>query len=273
MKEILVATDFSDVADNAVHYACNLARDCNASVTLLHSFIIPVTFSDVPMPVMPVEEGRRIAEDRMNLLLTSVQASYSGLQVKSKIMFGDIIDCIEEHTEAGAPLFIILGNSGSGESSFWLGSNVLSGFKNLRQTVLTLSEEVKYRKPEKICFACDLEHISNHLDARALLDVVALTGAELHVLNVDSHSKKSSPDISFESTDLHHALVSVNPVYHYVEKDNVEEGIQEFIEANHMDWLVIVPHKHSFFEGLFHKSHTKAIMKMIHIPLVAIHEK
>src|SRR6476620_2365331 len=150
MKEILVATDFSDAAENAVHYACNLAKDLNASVTILHSFIIPVTFSDVPMPIMPIDEGRRIAEDRINELSASLKQSYSGVEIKSKIMFGDIIDCIEEHSEAGAPLFVVLGNSGSGESSFWLGSNVLSGLKNLRQNVIALSPDVKYRKPEKI---------------------------------------------------------------------------------------------------------------------------
>ena len=72
---------------------------------------------------------------------------------------------------------------------------------------------------------------------------------------------------------LHRLLAPLNPVYHYVEKEHVEDGIKAFMEQNQMDWLIIVPHKHSFFEGLFHKSHTKAIMKSVPVPLIALKEK
>jgi nucleotide-binding universal stress UspA family protein len=51
-----------------------------------------------------------------------------------------------------------------------------------------------------------------------------------------------------------------------------EEAIEDFIEKNEIDWLVMIPRKHSFFEGLFHKSHSKAIARRVRIPLVALHE-
>ncbi len=273
MPHLIVATDFSEVAENTVRYACELATDFKSEVILIHSFMIPVTFSDTPMPIMPVDEGREIAEERMQELVTSLQASYPGISISSKIMFGDIVDCIEEYSEKETPLMVLLGNSGTGDSSLWLGSNALSALKSLKQTVVAIPPEAKYKRPEKLCFACDLKNISDHLQTSKLLTLAQHLGAQLHVLNVDYQNKNFTPETPFESTELHTALAPLNPVYHYVEKENVEEGIQEFIEANHMDWLVIVPHKHSFLESLFHKSHTKAIMKMVHIPLVAIHEK
>jgi len=272
MSNILVATDFSGVADNATQYACDMARDLHASVTIMHSFIIPVTFSDTPMPVMPVDEGRQIAEDRMQELVAKLQSAYEGLEIHGKIMYGEIVDCIEEYTEDTKPWIIVVGNSGSGDTALWLGSNVLSALKNLKHTVMAIPPESTYRKPEKVCFACDYKHITDHLQTGALLNLVAETGAQLHVLNVDYNNKGYAPDDALESTELHSALKAANPVYHYVEQENIEAGIESFITANQMDWLVIAPHKHSFFEGLFHKSHTKAIMKMVHIPLIALHE-
>ena len=273
MPDILVATDFSKVAENAVHYACQLASDFNASVTVIHSFIIPVTFSDTPMPVMPIDEGRKIAEERIAEGIEGLRRLYPNIDLKGKIMFGDIVDCIEEYTENINPWMIILGNSGTGNSTLWLGSNVLSALKNLRHTVMAIPPDATYRKPEKICFACDFKNVSDHLQTDNLVNLILQTNTKLHVLNVEDQSKQHNADAPAESTELHRALSAVHPVFHYVEKENVEEGIKEFIEANQMDWLIIIPHKYSFFEGLFHKSHTKAIMKMMHIPLIALHEK
>ena len=53
---------------------------------------------------------------------------------------------------------------------------------------------------------------------------------------------------------------------------DIEEGISNFVTEKGMDWLVVIPHKHSFFESMFKKSHTSAIVKMSHVPLVAMHE-
>lgn len=273
MSHVLVATDFSEVADNAIHYACQFARDMNMPVTILHSFIIPVTFSDTPMPVMPVDEGRQIAEDRMSEVVSALRQRYDGLGISSKIMFGDIVDCIDEYSEDTPPSIVVVGNSGTGDSVLWLGSNVLGALQNLHCTVMAVPPDVSYKKPQKLCFACDLKNIADHLQTENLISLVEQTGTQLHVVNVDHHNKQTAADTPVEHTELHAMLSSLNPVYHYVEKENVEDGIKEFIEANQMDWLIIVPHKHSFFEGLFHKSHTKAIMKMLPIPLVAIHEK
>jgi len=273
MSHILVATDFSGVADAAINYACKLAGDFGTSVTVLHSFIIPVTFSDTPMPVMPVDEGRDIANERMQELVNRLKVEFPEVAVNSKIMFGDITDCLEEYAEENSPWLTVLGNSGAGDAPLWLGSNVLSVLKNLKTTVIAIPPDAIYKKPEKLCFACDFKNIADHLQTELLTQLVSQTGAQLHVLNVDYENNNYTAETPLESTELHTALSAVQPVYHFVEKENVEEGIIEFIEANQLDWLIIVPHKHSFFESLFHKSHTKAIMKMVHIPLVSIHEK
>ncbi len=270
---ILVATDFSPIAETAVGYACRLARDFQAPLTLLHAFVIPVTFSDTPMPVMPLDEGRTIAEERLQAIVADLHREFPEIEIERKVMFGDITDCLEEYMEIEKPWMVILGNSGTAEQALWLGSNVLAVLKNLKNTVMAIPPEVSYRKPEKICFACDFKNIADHLQTEDLMQLASRTGAQLHVLNVDYQNKNYSTNTLPESPELHAMLAPLNPVYHFVEKENVEEGIQEFITANQMDWLVIVPHKYSFLESLFHKSHTKAIMKKVHIPLIAMHEK
>lgn len=273
MSYIIVATDFSEVSENAIHYAIQLAGKYNLPVTILHSFIIPVTFGDSPMPVMGMDEAIKMAEERMGLIMQTFSERYPNAKISSKIMFGDMIDSIEEYTQNGRPELIVVGNSGTDDAPLWLGSNALDALRKLTFPVMAVPLDANYKEPIKVCLACDYKNITDHFQATNLIKLIELTGASLHILNVDFQHVNYTAETTLESSKLHMMLRSVNPVYHYIEKDNTEVGIQEFIASNNIDWLIVIPHKHTLFESIFHKSHTKAIMKQMHIPLIAIHEK
>lgn len=270
MPSIIAATDFSHVADNAIRYACDMAKSIDATVTIVHSFIIPVAFSDTTMPVMPIDEGVSIAEDRMKEIINDIQTDYPNLHIKSKILYGDLVDSLQEYVEEENehPMAIVVGNSGSGNSALWLGSTVLSALKQLPFTVIAVPEESKYRNIQNICFAIDLQHIPENLPLNQLHQLTELTKASLHVLNINTKPENA---IFFEDTSLPDMLESLSPHYHHYQAENLDQEIQEFIVREHMDWLIILPLKHPFFEGLFHKSHTKAVVKAAHIPVVALH--
>jgi hypothetical protein len=50
----------------------------------------------------------------------------------------------------------------------------------------------------------------------------------------------------------------------------VEEGINQFIETNPTDILTMVAHKHSLFQRLFGKVHTKIMSYQTEIPLLVL---
>ena len=56
MNIIVVPTDFSPSADNAMKYAAELAQTVNASLLLVHVYQIPVSMSDVPVLMISAEE-------------------------------------------------------------------------------------------------------------------------------------------------------------------------------------------------------------------------
>jgi nucleotide-binding universal stress UspA family protein len=273
MPVIIAATDFSDIGNNAVHYACNMAMAYNASVTIVHSYLIPVSFTDNPMPVMPIEEGQRIATESMNELAEKLGQTYPQLSINSHITFGDITDSLQEYTENTNPWMIVVGNSTNENDTLWLGSNLINELRNLPYSVMAISPGTTFKPANKICLACDFKNIAHHLPADTLIDIVQNTKAALHVLNVDHDNKDFGTEAPLQSTALHELLIPADPHYHYIDNADIEEGIKNFIEENNIDWLVVTPHKHPFFEGLFHKSHTKAIVKRIHVPIIALHEK
>jgi nucleotide-binding universal stress UspA family protein len=271
MPVIVTATDFSEVASNAVHYACSLAVHASASVVVVNSFVVPVAFNDMPMPVLPIDESRQLSQESMQKLTDDLQASYPSISVSGKVIYGDITDALEEYAEEQKPWMVILGNSSDEDTSFWLGSNMISALKDLPCPVLAVPINTNYKKVKNICFATDLKDVSEKLPVADILQIVQATGATLHVLNVD-HSKEFGTAIPEGSGTLQGLLDPANPQYHFIDSEDIDAGIRDFVSMRNMDWLIVMPHKHGFFEGLFHKSHTEAMARMSHIPLLALHE-
>lgn len=273
MPYLVTATDFSDIANNAVDYACQMASDSNMALTIVHSYIVPIAFHENPMPVIPMEESKQIAEEQISKLTTDLAVRYPQLEIKSELAYGDITDHLKDMTRENKPLAVVIGNSVSVDEGFWLGGNLLTVLKRLHCPVIAIPPAYKYKKPSSICFACDYHNVKSTLPAEEIIQLAQITGAGFHVLNIDHENKGFDADTPFESTELHNMLSELKPQYHYVDNEDTDEGIQEFVDANNMDWLMVMPHRHNFFESLFHKSHTKQIVRHAKVPLVAIHDK
>jgi nucleotide-binding universal stress UspA family protein len=271
MPIILTATDFSDITNKAVNYACQLASEHAASVIVLHSYVIPIAFSDNPMPVMPLEEGQKIAEDRLNELVQQLNTFYPGISITGKVIYGDIMDNLEDYIEQETkPWLVILGNNG--DTSLLSDSAALNALRTLPLPVLAVPADTVYRPVHTVCFAYDCKQPTNLLPIQELTELVTGMNIELHLLSVADRTQEEDAAHAEQSRQLHKLLNPLQPQYHFVANNNIDEAIQAFVASNHIDWLVLAPHKHSFFESFFHKSHTAAMVRMSHIPLVSLHQ-
>lgn len=273
MATIIAATDYTDVATNAVHYSCDMASALNSQVVVLHAYTIPVAFHENPMPVISLEESKSIAESQMTVLTDDLAEKYPGLTITGRVIYGDVTDNLKEYISKYNAWMVVVGNSSAEDTGFWLGSNLLSTLRHLQCPVLAVPSNYHYRKVKKIAFACDMNNISKHLPADKLSALVSRLDSELHVLNVDNKDRHFSTEKPAAYAQLEEMLHSANPSFHHIEHEDVDKGIQQYLETSDMDWLVVVPHKHNFFESLFHKSHTKVIVRHANIPLLALHEK
>lgn len=272
MNTIITATDFTDIANNAVYYACDMAAAHQYKLIVLHSYNIPLAVNEIPMPASAIEETKDIAEEQLTELVDKLFEKYPELGIEKQLTFGDITDNLLEAVTANHAQAVIVGNSNSDEGSIWLGGNLLNTLRHLPCPVIAIPADYKYRKVEKIAFACDFHHISETLPANDLVTLVQQSGAQLHVLNVDHENSHFDTNTSYEFSKLDEMIHVLKPEYHHIDNEGIEEGIDNFISGNNADWLVLVPHKRNFFESLFHKSQTKTLVKHATIPIVALHE-
>lgn len=272
MALIIAATDYTETGRNAVDYACKLASAQKVRLIIIHSYSVPVMFSDVPMPASLLDDTQHDSEDQMKKLVISMLRSYPELEIEGKVIYGDIVDAIEEYSrQHQTPRMIVIGNNAINESHSWPDSTLIEAIKDLPYPVLAVPGNAVYHTVQKICFAYDNKHSANDVALHQITYICKLFGAELHV--VHALPELPSPDINPHVDPLAEKLMApANPVYHQVFDNNVDRGIQTFIEKNNMDLLVVIPHKYTFFQGLFHKGHTKAIVHHTHIPILALHD-
>lgn len=268
MKTLVVPTDFSSAALNAVNYAADMALEINAAVLLLHIYQVPVAITDSPMIMVSIEELKEAAETRLSKLKEDLTHITSGkLVITTEVVLGDITDETESICEKIKPLAVITGTTGHTAAERTLfGSTTLSLIKNLSSPVICVPTGKEYGTGiKKAGLACDFKDTDN-LPLPAIRSFIQTMGAALHIINVDhKHSAHA------ETSLLRTALEELKPSYHFVEHPDVEDGLNEFAEKNNLDLLITMPRKHKLLESLFKRSTTKQLVFESHIPVMCIH--
>lgn len=275
MKTIIIPTDFSPVAHNAMHYGIDLAKAANASVLLFHVYQVPVSYSDVPIALVSVDELQKAAEKTMKTLKAEVEHLVSGsIKVYAETRLGNVADEIENLCNKVKPFAVVMGSKGaSGLEKVLFGSTTLTAIKHLTWPVICIPPGKEFGNGiKKIGFACDFKDVVKTTPTHFIKDFAKEFNAELHVLNVDYHNKHFKPETPEQSLLLHTLLEDVHPVYHFIEHKDIEDGINEFAEKNNLDLIISIPKKHKLLEGVFKTSSTKQLVFQSHIPVMCVHE-
>jgi nucleotide-binding universal stress UspA family protein len=113
IHHVLVPTDFSASAEQALDYAIRLARTCNARLTLLH-VIQPVPMGGVDMgvalPEAYLQEVEEAAQGSLEEALARVTAA--GLTAEQVVLYGVPFQEIVETAKARQVDLIVMGTQG-----------------------------------------------------------------------------------------------------------------------------------------------------------------
>jgi nucleotide-binding universal stress UspA family protein len=271
MSRILIPTDFSPVADNALKYAMDMATQYQLDITLAH--IVQLTATDVANVVYVdlMKEMAQHAEEKMLEKIMSLRAQYPHLNFDFNIKEGLFLDSMEQICNEIRPLVVILGITGSGEGiDKLIGSNAILAMDNLSLPLMVIPKNAYFRSVNKICFACDLQNVASSTPLLAIKVFAKLFNAEIHILNIDHHNRHYTANTPTEIEVLNTMFEHIPHHFHYIDHENVQEGLNEFVGKNDMDMVIMLPKKHSWLEGLFRKSQTKEMLYHSQIPVLAL---
>lgn len=265
MKTIIVCTDFSAAAEYAALYAVQLAKQMEASLLLVHVYQMPVTMTDFPVLMISAEDLKKNADAGLSGVKELVQKTESGLVIETESRLGDVGEEIEDLCARRKPSLLITGSKTmSGFERFIFGDSTLSIVKHCNCPVIAVPEKAALSLPKNIALAIDLLH-KDEMAFDTITKIVNAFGAQLHVVHVETGEEEPA-----QRAEVMENLRNIKASYHAVRQDDVTEGIQHFVDAQAIDLLVVLPHRHNLYERLFFKGHTQGMIQALPIPVMCI---
>ena len=177
-------------------------------------------------------------------------------------------ELLEEEKNA---TLIVMGMKGANKlSEALIGSTTTATLRKATAPVLVIPEKAKYKKPEKVVFACDFDPRTDVHTLDDLKKLMKTFGSKIYVVNVKQKKESVSMEEAVAGVKLENKLNDVEHVYYFPEKENLVEGINEFVQEHQADMVAIIPHRYSLMDRLFHKSISKKMAFHTHVPLLAL---
>lgn len=274
MKTILVPTDYSQAANNALNYAIELAKQDKAKIILFHAYHVPMPTGEVPVMLVHPDELEKENLDRIKKLEKEIAKKIADeIKVEHIVRAGFIPDEIVSLVKEKNISLIVMGVKGESKlSRVLMGSNTVAVMKKTQIPVLAIPSDCKFKKPAKIVLAYDFNAPLSKEILKKLKNFILLFKSKLLVLDVVKQEEVPVYDNAVAGLKLENSLRDIEHSLYFPEGVDVVEEINSFVEAYKADWLVMIPHKHKLLSSLFHQSNTKKMTFHTRIPLLSLHE-
>ncbi|HEU4472965.1 MAG TPA: universal stress protein [Flavisolibacter sp.] len=261
MKPIVVLTDFSAPADNAMLYAGNLAQKLGCSLLLLHIYQVPVSMNEVPVIVISAEELKSGVDAGLYRSRAALQRAFPDLTIKTESRLGDLISELEDVCRETGPLLIVEGkHDAGGLERILFGSTALSVVRHAHIPVIVVPAAAPGKEIKRLGLAIGSEGPGQ--SASFIGSMTQALQASLHIVHV--HADGTSPELSFSQLP--------DASFHTVRDEDFLNGIQTFLEEQSIDLLAVLPHRHSLIERLFFRIHTEELVNKLSIPVMCINQ-
>jgi len=244
MKRILVPTDFSKQAENALKVAAQLAKKHDSEIYLLHMLELPLhqvdalsNFSELPEAVFFMKLAHKHFEEVMaNDYLNDVTVHET---IKFHQAFDGIIDTCHENDID----LIIMGSHGSsGFKEMFIGSNTEKVVRSSDIPVLVIKNEHKNFQINDFVFASDFKN-DNKETYKQAIDMANAFGAKIHLLMVNTANNfTTTAKAKAKIMDFIKEYPLDNNTINIYNDESVEKGILNFSHIVGADLIGISTH-------------------------------
>ena len=266
MKPILVPTDFSRCAQNAIDFAVKIAKKTKAEIIILHAEKLIAEHPEVSEATVFAPTSKEIHE-RMERVIKHqrfIHDDFPELQLRYEIKIDFAVDAIITTAKENNAGMIVMGTQGATNlSKYLLGSNTAKVINKSTVPVLAIPQSAKFLGFAKIVFADDLHEMDDYSVFDTLVEIALMFNSKIDIVTVH----KSESDMVnyyelFEKVDIDKVFrnAKIPFEFHKVIHKDIAQGIHDFVKENHAYLLVTMPEKHGFIELLFNNSITRKLV-------------
>jgi len=270
MKTIIAATNYTELAENAVEYAAAaIARLDNYRLVLFNSFTVPIHAMSAAVSAKDVQD--LLDENKVLLQVKGLfLAEQYGIEVLPITTFLCVEEAIEELLVKFEPDLVVMGmGDKSLEQELW-GNTTTSIIKKLHVPILAVPARARYNGMKKVLFACDvMRGVSVPLLER-IKEIALITQSEVEILLIN----ETVEDLNAKGGDLalrriDEGLEGIDYYYKNIKSDSIIHCIADEIKKIDADLLIMAPQQHGFWGSMVHRSKTRIMASGLNIPLLS----
>ena len=274
MKNILVATDFSNNAYNALFHATRLVKDKACTFHLLNSYNEYTPLQSKSMGKALIDqlkdeshEGLKNTVHRVKLDQTDSQHIFKPISEQ-----GELVDAVTKIVDKEKIDLVVMGNSGCSEiEAIFLGSNALDIIGAIEQCpVLTIPKEIDFKPPKEIAFVTDYQHTYDEGLLQPLFFMAKQNKSKICVMHINEEEVLSKLQERNKSILLQYLLPFEYTLHWIPLFKNKANSIHTFLDELDIKMLAMVNYEHSFLEQMIREPVVKRMAFDLDIPFLVI---
>lgn len=269
MKRILVPTDFSKQAENALRVAAQMAAKHDAEIFLLHSMEIPLHLANsgdtgsLPEALYFI----KLAEKRFSDLRK--QPFLQNISIHETIGHSEIYDDINEVVNKQQIDLIVMGSHGaSGFKEMFIGSNTEKVVRTAKIPVLVIKNQHADFEINNFVFATDFsdECRKPFLQAQKFAQSV---NAKMHLLLINTPSGfKTTAEARELMEKFVRGTAAMNYTLNIYNDNSVEKGILNFAQETKANLIGMSTHGRKGLSHFFNGSISEDMVNHANMPVI-----
>ncbi|WP_424001028.1 universal stress protein [Maribacter sp. IgM3_T14_3] len=259
IKNILVATDFSNEAYNALFYATKIFASTKCTFHIVHAYddLVLSAKNALLKGQKEMNNLQNLSQENLTktehkIILDTGNTIHQFNTISSK---GSLASVISKTIESHDIDLVVMGNKGkTGAKELFMGSNTIQIANTITTCpILAIPREIAFKPIEEIAFVTDYKKGCTKSSISTLLDIASISEASVAVLHINEEEVMTSKQVSNQKlldTCLLNTPHSYDEIWNYADKANV---IQDFIAEREISMLAMSYYRRKFFERFLHE--------------------
>lgn len=260
MRKIIIPTDFSENAFNALKFAAELFKYERGDFFILHAYADEVYNTEGLLTQEFLDEFKETTRKNSEEELAKIKARITELfpnprhKFHTIASFGMLIDEVNDLVDRENADIIVTSTRGkTNDRKMTFGSNTLQIIKYVQCPVLSIPANFEYQDPKKILFPTNYMLPYQKRELKLAGDLARAFCSEVHMLYISNF-----PLDSFRQKDNQLAIkeqfYDVKQDFHQVEEQEKTDAILRAIQDLKIDLLILVNSRHSYLENVLYQS-------------------
>ena len=280
MKKVLILTDFSENAWNAVFTGLKLFEETDTMFFFLNCFEpkFDSLLGDKSKERLAIIYESLSKNSRSQLAEIDQYLSKNHLNKNHRFetvsIGGDILNALESFTDKNNVDLVVMGTRGASKSrGIFMGSNTVKVIRKFKRCpILAVPEDHDFKSLDNILFPTDFSHSFAPDQMSFILQLAERCASKIHIFQVSEELKlKEVQKLNKQNLETLFSPLVVE--YHSTElKVDIKEAISRGVKATKANMIALIYYSHTILEKLTREPVVKKMAFNSPVPLLVLPE-